>query len=196
MFRIYPLLITSWIITVSGGRIYYALQTHFATWFTAPLHIATVFLTHLTGNNQTLRHSSKHRKMELMSIGSVRIEVLTAFCFIWLFFFCLFSSSVLCLCFAFSLNLLDSTTPWQHIRRGFPLSGVWSVSNRLSHTHSLSTVTTLPTYHVLFCFTFPSNLFVCIRWTAISYPRNILSSSEARIGCSIFSCEVVARKHL
>lgn len=38
---------------------------------------------------------------------------------------------VQCLILSFS-----STTPWQHIRRRFPLSGVWSVSNTLSVTHS------------------------------------------------------------
>ena len=61
-----------------------------------------------------------------------------------LFSLCLLSSSVLCV----SLNLLDSTTPRQHIRRGFPLSGVWSVSKSLSLTLSQSTVRTPPRSHV------------------------------------------------
>lgn len=32
--------------------------------------------------------------------------------------------------------ILSSTSPWQHIRRRFPLSGVWSVSHTLPVTHT------------------------------------------------------------
>lgn len=37
-------------------------------------------------------------------------------------------------CSVSSFIILCSTTAWQHIRRGFPLSGFWSVSNRLTLT--------------------------------------------------------------
>lgn len=37
-------------------------------------------------------------------------------------------------CSVSSFIILSSTTAWQHIRRGFPLSGFWSVSNRLTLT--------------------------------------------------------------
>lgn len=37
-------------------------------------------------------------------------------------------------CSVSSFIILYSTTTWQHIRRGFPLSGFWSVSNRLTLT--------------------------------------------------------------
>lgn len=137
LFRMYPLLITESIITYNWDRLYYALRTHFATGFKLSashysfrLHYHLLLISSTT-NNLTMRHSSTK---EIVNNQYWKyLYNIDCLLFHFVFFFCLFL-----FCRVFLLNLLDSTTPWQHIRRGFPLSGVWSVSNRISHTFSVN----------------------------------------------------------
>lgn len=70
----------------------------------------------------TLSRCSQRRNENSPRLSSSPLPVWLCFCSFVCF---LFFPSCLCSC----CNLLCSTTPWQHIRGGFPLSGVWSVSN-------------------------------------------------------------------
>lgn len=106
----------SWISPSSVGTLYTAAP------FTTPLHLGV-------GAHSSATISCVNRNSPRLSGSPLPVWL----CFSFFFLSFPFSPSCLCSCY----NLLCSTTPWQHIRGGLPLSGVWSVSNSLTLWRSL-----------------------------------------------------------
>lgn len=120
---------SSWVITLSGGRLYCN-----SFFYLIALRVAFHAV-----------HSSKTKILCIMRIP--HIWGVCCFLFDLAFPFVFFLTFLSCLCSCY--NLLYSTTPWQHIRGGFPLSGVWSVSNSLTLAHTAAFVNFAAVSHLI-----------------------------------------------